>query len=76
MAATARDTAALLAVVAEPAARANEALDKALEAIDRREAESMERYAAILAATRGEFTPDEAAALGALLGFDKPETAA
>ena len=70
------ETAALLAAVAESAARANEALDKALEAIGRREAESTERYAAIVAATRGEFRPDEAAALGALLGFTKPEVAA
>ena len=65
----------LLAALAESAARANEALDKALEAIGRREAESAARYAAIVTATRGEFRPDEAAALGALLGFDKPEAA-
>jgi hypothetical protein len=69
------ETAALLAAVAESAALANEALDRALEAIGRREAESLGRYAAIVAATRGEFRLDEAAALGAFLGFDKPEAA-
>jgi hypothetical protein len=64
-----------VAAVAESAARANEALDKALEAIGRREAEASERHAAIVTATRREFKPDEAAALGALLGFTTSETA-
>jgi hypothetical protein len=70
------ETTTLLAAVAESAARANAALDKALEAISRREAGSTERYAAIVAATRREFSRDEAATLGALLGFDTSATAA
>jgi len=70
------ELAALLATVAESAARANDALDRALEAIDRREVESKERHAAIVAAARREFTPDGAAALGAVLGFIKSEAAA
>ena len=70
------ELATLLAAMAESVARTNAALDKALEDIDRREAESKGRHAAIVAATRREFTPDAAAALAVHLGFAKLEPAA
>ncbi len=67
------ELAALLALVEQSTAAANAALDKALAAIERREAEAGGRHAEIVAATRGEFTPRDGRALAEALGLVETE---